>query len=59
MIETPALYPNLTAFQNMNVQRIQRGIPDKRVIEHCLKKAGVTATKRKAVRNFSLGMRQE
>lgn len=25
MIETPALFPNLTAYQNMEVQRIQRG----------------------------------
>ena len=32
MIETPALYPNLTAAQNLEVQRIQRGIPDKSII---------------------------
>lgn len=32
MIETPALFPSMTAYQNMEVQRIQRGIPDKSVI---------------------------
>ena len=29
MIETPALFPTMTAYQNMEIQRIQRGIPDK------------------------------
>lgn len=58
MIETPALYPNLTARQNMEVQRIQRGIPDREVIEGCLQAVGLTDTGKKAVRNFSLGMRQ-
>ena len=43
MIETPALFPSMTAYQNMEVQRIQRGIQD---------------TGKKSVRNFSLGMRQ-
>ena len=33
MIETPALFPSMTAYQNMEVQRIQRGIPDKSVIK--------------------------
>lgn len=58
MIETPALYPNLTARQNMEVQRIQRGIPNREVIEGCLQAVGLTDTGKKAVRNFSLGMRQ-
>ena len=30
MIETPALFPTMTAYQNMEIQRIQRGIPDKK-----------------------------
>lgn len=58
MIETPALFPNLTAYQNMEVQRIQRGIPDKAVIEKCLHMVGLKETGKKTVRNFSLGMRQ-
>ena len=58
MIETPALYPNLTAHQNMEVQRIQRGIPNKEMIEKCLHMVGLKDTGRKAVKNFSLGMRQ-
>lgn len=58
MIETPALFPTMTAYQNMEVQRIQRGIPDKAVIEKTLEVVGLKDTGRKSVRNFSLGMRQ-
>lgn len=58
IIETPALYPALSASQNMEVQRIQRGIPDKKVIQHCLKIVGLSDTGKKTVRNMSLGMRQ-
>ncbi|MBS7008397.1 ATP-binding cassette domain-containing protein [Anaerostipes sp.] len=58
MIETPALYPNLTARQNMEVQRLSRGIPGKSVITECLRMAGLENTEKKPVKNFSLGMRQ-
>ena len=58
MIETPALFPTMTAYQNMEVQRIQRGIPDKSVIEKTLTMVGLKDTGKKSVRNFSLGMRQ-
>lgn len=58
LIEGPALYPYMTAYQNMEVQRIQRGIPDKSVIEKTLKLVGLTDTGKKKVRNFSLGMKQ-
>lgn len=33
MVETPALYPNMTAYQNLEIQRIQRGIPIKRLLK--------------------------
>ena len=58
MIETPALFPAMTAYQNMEIQRIQRGIPDKTVIEKTLNMVGLKDTGKKSVRNFSLGMRQ-
>lgn len=58
MIETPALFPNLSAYQNMEVQRIQRGIPDKSIIEKCLNRVNLKDTGKKIVKNFSLGMRQ-
>lgn len=58
MIETPALFPNMTAYQNMEVQRIQRGIPDQTVIKKTLHMAGLHDTGKKRVHNFSLGMKQ-
>lgn len=58
MIEMPALFPSMTAYQNMEVQRIQRGIPDKSVIKRTLDMVGLQDTGKKSVRNFSLGMRQ-
>ncbi|HEX2985638.1 MAG TPA: ABC transporter ATP-binding protein [Caproiciproducens sp.] len=58
MVETPALYKNMTAEQNLEAQRIQRGIPDRGCIGKTLKLVGLSDTGRKAVRHFSLGMRQ-
>ena len=58
MIETPALFPTMTAWQNLEVQRIQRGIPDKTIIEKTLHMVGLKDTGKKRVRNFSMGMRQ-
>ena len=58
MVETPALYKNMTAQQNLEAQRIQRGIPDKKCIDETLKLVGLTDTGKKTVSHFSLGMRQ-
>lgn len=58
MVETPALYKNMTAQQNLEAQRIQRGIPDKKCIGEVLRLVGLLDTGKKAVRHFSLGMRQ-
>lgn len=58
MVETPALYKNMTAEQNLEAQRIQRGIPDRQCIADTLKLVGLSDTGKKTVRHFSLGMRQ-
>lgn len=58
MLETPALFSTMTAFQNMEIQRIQRGIPDKSVIYKTMEMVGLRDVGKKRVRNFSLGMRQ-
>jgi len=58
VIETPALYPNLTAAQNLEFYRIQRGIPDKKVITKALEFVGLTDTGNKKFKNFSMGMKQ-
>lgn len=58
VIENPALYPAMTAHENLEIQRRQKGIPDKRCINKALELAGLPDTKKKKVRDFSLGMRQ-
>ncbi|HBV22349.1 MAG TPA: bacitracin ABC transporter ATP-binding protein [Jeotgalicoccus sp.] len=56
-IETPALYPELTAYRNMQVQAANGGVGD-RVIVELLALMNLGDTGKKKVKNFSLGMRQ-
>jgi len=58
VIESPAFYPNLTAFQNLEYYRIQRGIPDKKVITRALEMVELTYTGKKKFKSFSMGMKQ-
>ena len=58
IIEMPALYPNLTAAQNLEYYRIQRGIPEKGIITKTLEFVGLMDTGKKKYKNFSLGMKQ-
>ena len=58
VIETPALYPNLTALENLEYYRIQRGIPDKTIGTKLLEQVDLTDTGKKKYRNFSMGMKQ-
>lgn len=56
-IETPALYPELTALDNMKVQAANAGVGNNE-INHLLKLMNLQDTGNKKVKNFSLGMRQ-
>jgi ABC-2 type transport system ATP-binding protein len=58
IIETPALYPDMTATQNLEIQRIISGRPQRGVIKRCLEKVNLTDAGRKKVSDFSLGMKQ-
>jgi ABC-2 type transport system ATP-binding protein len=58
IVETPYNVPDFNAYNNLNLQRIQRGINDKSVIEKSLKLVGLENTGKKLARDFSLGMRQ-
>lgn len=58
VIETPALYPAMTAHENLEIQRRQKGIPDDNCIHRVLELAGLPDTKKKKAKDFSLGMRQ-
>src|SRR5699024_5189471 len=58
IIESPALFPNMSAYENMEVQRLQKGVPGKDCITKTLELAGLTDTGKKKVKDFSLGMKQ-
>ncbi len=57
-IETPALFPHMTAYENMEVQRLQKGIKENKIIERTLGIVGLQGTGKKLARDFSLGMKQ-
>ncbi|MEF9992019.1 MAG: ABC transporter ATP-binding protein [Peptostreptococcaceae bacterium] len=58
IIESPALYSNMTANQNLEIIRVQRGIPGSSCIDEVLKIVNLQDTGNKKVKNFSLGMKQ-
>ena len=58
MVETPSFYPYLTARQNLEYYRIQRGIPGKGVVDEVLEEVDLADTGKKKFKNFSLGMKQ-
>ena len=58
VIETPALFDNLSAVQNLEYFCQQRGLTDKKRIQECLEIASLTDTGTKKYKHFSLGMKQ-
>lgn len=58
IVETPYHIPSLTAYENLNLQRLQRGIKDKSSIDRVLKLVNLENTGKKTADKFSLGMRQ-
>jgi len=59
LIESPAFYGEMTAYENMELIRLQKGIPGKVCIEEKLNLVGLTDVNNKKVKNFSLGMKQK
>lgn len=58
MIETPYEKEKMTARENLEKQRLQKGIPDKSRVNEVLDIVNLQDTGKKIVKNFSLGMRQ-
>lgn len=57
LIETPALYGNLSAAENLKVHTLLMGLPD-RCIGEVLAQVGLGETPKKRTAQFSLGMKQ-
>ena len=58
MIETPGFYPYLSARDNLEYYRIQRGSKDDQAVTQALQFVGLADTGSKKFRSFSLGMKQ-
>jgi len=58
MIETPALFNNFTAKQNLEYYRLQRGIVERSRVREVLKMVKLEDTGSKTFKDFSLGMKQ-
>ena len=58
LIENPAFFGNLTAYQNLRYYCYQKGITDLKQIEDALKLVHLSDVGNKKFRKFSLGMKQ-
>lgn len=57
LIESPPLYENLTAYENLKVRALLYDLPDSRIYE-VLETVSLTDTEKKKARQFSMGMKQ-
>ena len=58
VVETPSLYPDMTAEQNLKLQYRVLGLPEDKGIEELLELVGLSNTGKKKAGHFSLGMKQ-
>ncbi len=58
LIETPGLYPNLSAYDNMELKAIAMGNCNKNKITELLNLVKINPKSKKAIKKFSLGMKQ-
>lgn len=58
VVETPAIYMEMTAKENLKQQSLILGLPSYDGLDGLLKLVGLESTGKKKVKNFSLGMRQ-
>jgi ABC-2 type transport system ATP-binding protein len=58
IIETPSFYSYMSAEQNLEYYRIQRGIPGRHCVQEVLEEVGLANTGSKKFKSFSLGMKQ-
>ncbi len=58
IIEGPALYPQMSAADNLEAHRLLKGIPGRDCVDRILRIVGLQDTGKKKAKNFSLGMKQ-
>ncbi len=58
LVESPAFYPNMSGYKNLEYYRILKGIVDTKIVENILVKIGLEDVKNKKYKGYSLGMKQ-
>ena len=58
LIESPGIYPNMTAADNLKLKCLAMGVRKKNEIEELLDIVGLSDAGKKKVKNFSMGMKQ-
>ena len=58
IVENPALYKNMSAYDNIEIQKTLYGIKSDTLTEEVLQLVGLANIGKRKVKNFSLGMRQ-
>lgn len=58
LIENPAFFGGMTAYQNLKYYALQKGITDEKQIDEALALVNLTEVKDKKFKTFSLGMKQ-
>lgn len=58
LIENPGVYPNMTAYENLDIVRRNFGIVDKKCVSKMLEFVGLSDAGTKKVKAFSMGMKQ-
>lgn len=58
LLEDPGIYPNMSAFDNIKLKCIAKGIYKKEYVQDLLETVGLKDTGSKPVKKFSLGMKQ-
>ena len=59
LIETPAFFDDMDAYNNLEYLRIYKGIPGESCVEEKLKLVGLESVEGKLIRDYSLGMKQK
>lgn len=58
LIENAGVYANMTARENLEIVRRNFGIAEKKAVDEMLEFVGLGDTRKKKVKNFSMGMKQ-
>ncbi len=58
LIEHPTIYKDMTAWENLEIQRVMKGIPGKECIDEVLKAVDLQSSANQKAGKYSLGMKQ-